>query len=302
MFIKQVFEIGGTLEGTKFIVEFVLNNNLAFAIDCAKKKKKVPLVGSLCLGFVTRNWSILIGYFHSYHVRTKERNILPLRDVRVRNVEAGPSGQLRKIGQFPADSRFRLKWVKSLFLFTFLLNFCVLRCELENRQPAPPAVSPHITLCLYRIILTEEFNFGFGLPRTDTCARCDALIIAIKSTSGDDLGHLRQEQAEHHRHADAGYSNKLPDQKAADQSWSENSQVVGGEVPYRCIDALDIITFYFQQNLPAPNLHHRDVFFARQLWTYNFRIHDCGQPGLHVHVERDDRKVWIRRPLAYTSF
>ena len=24
------------------------------------------------------NWSILIGYFHSYHVRTKERNILPL--------------------------------------------------------------------------------------------------------------------------------------------------------------------------------------------------------------------------------
>ena len=45
MFIKQVFEIGGTLEGTKFIVEFVLNNNLAFAIDCAKKKKRCLSLG-----------------------------------------------------------------------------------------------------------------------------------------------------------------------------------------------------------------------------------------------------------------
>ena len=27
--IKQAFKIAGTLEGTKFIVEFVLNNNVA---------------------------------------------------------------------------------------------------------------------------------------------------------------------------------------------------------------------------------------------------------------------------------
>ena len=38
---------------------------------------------------------------------------------------------------------------------------------------------------------------------------------------------------------------------------------------------LDMISFDFQQNLPTPNLHHNDVFYARQLWTYNFGIHDC---------------------------
>ena len=36
-----------------------------------------------------------------------------------------------------------------------------------------------------------------------------------------------------------------------------------------------MISFDFQQNLPTPNLHHNDVFYAHQLWTYNFGIHDC---------------------------
>ena len=36
-----------------------------------------------------------------------------------------------------------------------------------------------------------------------------------------------------------------------------------------------MISFDFQQNLPTPNLHHNDVFYTRQLWTYNFGIHDC---------------------------
>ena len=128
---------------------------------------------------------------------------------------------------------------------------------------------------LYCTIFTEECNFGFGLPRSDTCARCDALSIAIKSTSGDDLGRLGREQAEHHMHTDAGYSNKLWDKKATVQSWSRKSPVIGGEVPYRRINVVDMITFDFQQNLPMPNLHHSDIFFTRQLWTYNFGIHDC---------------------------
>ena len=105
---------------------------------------------------------------------------------------------------------------------------------------------------LYRTIFTEEFNFGFGLPWSNTCARCDALSIAIKSTCGDDLGRLRREQAKHHMHADAGYSNKLREKKAAVQSWSRKSPVIGGEVPYRRINVVDMITFDFQQNLPMP--------------------------------------------------
>ena len=36
-----------------------------------------------------------------------------------------------------------------------------------------------------------------------------------------------------------------------------------------------MITYDFQQNLETPNLQHNDMFYKRQLWTYNFGIHDC---------------------------
>lgn len=35
-----------------------------------------------------------------------------------------------------------------------------------------------------------------------------------------------------------------------------------------------MITFDLQQNLPTPNLNHNGIFYLRQLWTYNFGIHD----------------------------
>ena len=40
-------------------------------------------------------------------------------------------------------------------------------------------------------------------------------------------------------------------------------------------DVIHVISFDFQQNLPTLTLHHNDEFYARQLWTYNFGIHDC---------------------------
>ena len=44
---------------------------------------------------------------------------------------------------------------------------------------------------------------------------------------------------------------------------------------HNSVDAVDMISFDFQQNLPTPNLQHNDMFYARQLWTYIFGIHDC---------------------------
>ena len=48
-----------------------------------------------------------------------------------------------------------------------------------------------------------------------------------------------------------------------------------GSAAHNSVDAVDMISFDFQQNLPAPNLQHNDMLYARQLWTYNFGIHDC---------------------------
>ena len=36
------------------------------------------------------------------------------------------------------------------------------------------------------------------------------------------------------------------------------------------------LCFDFQQNLPSPVIPVGELFYARQLWLYNFCVHDCG--------------------------
>jgi len=36
-----------------------------------------------------------------------------------------------------------------------------------------------------------------------------------------------------------------------------------------------VLTFDLQQNLPVPTLTHGAMFYMRQLWVYNFGIHNC---------------------------
>ena len=37
-----------------------------------------------------------------------------------------------------------------------------------------------------------------------------------------------------------------------------------------------LLTFDMMQNLPVPTLTHNSMFYLRQMWVYNFGIHDCG--------------------------
>ena len=122
------------------------------------------------------------------------------------------------------------------------------------------------------MVFNRDFNLGFGLPRSDTCATCDKFNIVIKSDPND-MG-ARQQLADHQDMADKGYQTMRGDKKAAVASSSGKSRPLGSAA-FSSVDAVDMISFDFQQNLPTPNLHHSDMFFARQLWTYNFEIHDC---------------------------
>ena len=66
------------------------------------------------------------------------------------------------------------------------------------------------------------------------------------------------------------------DRARAVRSWVGKPRPVGSSgVKHRSKDAVDMITYDFQQNLETPNLQHNDMFYKRQLWTYNFGIHDC---------------------------
>ena len=84
---------------------------------------------------------------------------------------------------------------------------------------------------------------------------------------------VKQKLELHHRKAEKGYKMLRDESKATKESWNGETRAFDRE---RCtIDATDMYTFDFQQNLPLPTLTHSDVFYCRQLWVYNFGIHDC---------------------------
>ena len=45
---------------------------------------------------------------------------------------------------------------------------------------------PQVKEYLYRKIFNEEFNFGFGYPRSDTCEKCDLLKVSIDAAESAD--------------------------------------------------------------------------------------------------------------------
>ena len=148
----------------------------------------------------------------------------------------------------------------------------IVKARQERRFPLPQKMQPTVSEHFYRKVFNSDFNLGFGLPRTDTCATCDRLNLVLKSDPSDT--EARQQLTDHQDKADKGYQTMRGDSKAAVASWSNRSRLLGSAA-HSSVDAVDMISFDFEQNLPTPNLHHNDVFYARQLWTYNFGIHDC---------------------------
>ena len=121
------------------------------------------------------------------------------------------------------------------------------------------ADKPVVKEWLYRKIFNEEFNLSFGYPRSDTCQLCDELNLAISSSSAEErLTELNLELAQHQLKASHGY-----------QALREDTEKSKSDID------LHVITFDLQQNLPVPTLTHSSMFYLRQLWVYNFGIHNC---------------------------
>ena len=68
------------------------------------------------------------------------------------------------------------------------------RCKQENRRSISPPIKPRISLYSYREIFNTEFNLGFGLPRTDTCAKCEALEMALRMCREEEKDQKLEEQ------------------------------------------------------------------------------------------------------------
>lgn len=104
--------------------------------------------------------------------------------------------------------------------------------------------------------------------------------------SGAEKERLQCVQEEHHKDAHLGYDCKTDDKKAAVHSWRGKKWVLGRVLPRSKDAVVFVITYYFQQNLETSTLRH-NMFYTRQLWTYNFGVHDCvvNQGIMHLWPE-----------------
>ena len=66
------------------------------------------------------------------------------------------------------------------------------------------------------------------------------------------------------------------DKQGSIRSWNGKACPIGWSGIRNCSkDAVDMITYDFQQNLQTPNLQHNNMFYRHQLWMYDFGIHEC---------------------------
>ena len=131
---------------------------------------------------------------------------------------------------------------------------------LEKYEPQVQEVQakPEVEEWLYRKIFNEEFNLSFGYPRSDTCETCDLLHVAILASRSDVEREGNQDElASHQEKASQGYGILC---RNTDASKSVRDHT--------------LLTFDLMQNLPVPTLTHGSMFYSRQLWVYNFGVHN----------------------------
>ncbi|KAK6183330.1 hypothetical protein SNE40_010832 [Patella caerulea] len=125
--------------------------------------------------------------------------------------------------------------------------------------------------CLNRY--ATERNYHFGQSSLGTCKTCDKLEMLIKADPGDKA--LASEEEFHLRKADSAQSATKHDFQSATEI---NSAM------------WTTIAFDFQQTLPTPHINTRVTFYSRQLWTYNFGIHDAKNVFMNMSEDTAGRE------------
>ena len=127
-----------------------------------------------------------------------------------------------------------------------------------------PVVSEYI----YRRIFNTKFNLSFQKPATDTCKTCDLLNAKLECADEEEgTMTLKKDLELHQTKAAKAYGHLKNDIKYSKE-----------------VNDMKVITFDMQQALPTPHLHTSEVFYKRQLWTYNFCIHDCTSNDVYMYV------------------
>ncbi|KAK4887836.1 hypothetical protein RN001_004107 [Aquatica leii] len=115
----------------------------------------------------------------------------------------------------------------------------------------------------YRRIFCSEYNIGFNIPTSDTCATCDEYNILLDTHKSDKnkLKEIKTNLKLHQRQAEGMQTNM---KNEIQRSKNEND--------------LEVICFDLQQALPIPQLTVGKAFYLQKIWMYNLGIYD-GKTG-----------------------
>ena len=137
---------------------------------------------------------------------------------------------------------------------------------LEKYEPQvnESGVKPEVKEWLYRKIFNEEFNLSFGYPRSDTCETCDLFNVAIRAST------VEEEREE----------------KKKNLLFIKKKQVKAINCYVLMLSLLKhaLVTFDLMQNLPVPTLTHGSMFYSRQLWVYNFGVHNATSGAANMYM------------------
>ncbi|KAF0749605.1 NAD-dependent protein deacetylase Sir2B-like [Aphis craccivora] len=121
-------------------------------------------------------------------------------------------------------------------------------------------MKPRVKYPYFAKYFASNFNISFAYPRLDTYQTCDQLLKSIQNeTNAEEKASLNVEKEVHLRKAQVFYTYL----KQLSAEAKENNSII------------DVLSFDFQQNMPLSRITSGDVFYKRQLWSYNFCIHSA---------------------------
>ncbi|XP_063989943.1 uncharacterized protein LOC135169138 [Diachasmimorpha longicaudata] len=130
----------------------------------------------------------------------------------------------------------------------------------------------------------KALGLSFKEPKNDTYKTCDQFQIQLKCATTELKKTYAKEQLESHLNmANAPYSMKATDKQIAKSS---DGRII-------------VTTFDLQQCLPTPSLPTGQIFYSRQLWTFNLTCHRCTDG--HTRNECDSDHSAIERTKRRTQ-
>lgn len=113
----------------------------------------------------------------------------------------------------------------------------------------------------------QSTKLKIGVPKSDTCSECDQFKIRLSVATNAQIEELTRDRDEHQMLADEAYKALNED---IGRSRRDNSVVV------KCGD--------LQKVLFTPTLTHKEMYYRRQLSTYNFCLYDGARDNSNMFL------------------